>query len=221
MGFQDYLIQLLFHTDQAVAMLSQEWGAWLYLLLFLIVFAETGLVVTPFLPGDSLLFALGAMTTVSDSGLSFETLSFLLFSAALLGDNVNYHFGKYLGPHVFMNKKSKLFNTKHLDNAHLFYEKHGSGAVVIARFVPIVRTFVPFVAGLGKMNYKRFLSFSVVGAVLWIQLFLWAGRIFGNIPSVKTNFHLVIFGVIALSVAPIFWGFIKSFLKSRQAREVR
>jgi len=214
-------LDLLLHTDQVIAQLSQDWGVWLYAILFLIVFAETGLVVTPFLPGDSLLFALGAMTTLEQGALSIETLSICLFVAALLGDNVNYQFGKYLGPHVFNNSKSKFLSQKHLQKAHVFYEKHGAGAIIIARFVPIVRTFVPFVAGLGRMSYRRFLLFSVVGAVLWIQIFLWAGRVFGNIPSVKRNFHLVIFAVIGLSVAPMIYATVRAFLVGRQSREAR
>lgn len=215
------LLDLLLHTDQVIAQLSQDWGVWLYLILFLIVFAETGLVVTPFLPGDSLLFALGAMTTLEQGALSMEILSLCLFAAALIGDNVNYHFGKYLGPQVFNQPKSRLLNKKHLHKAHAFYEKHGARAIVIARFVPIVRTFVPFVAGLAQMTYRRFLGFSIFGALLWIQLFLWAGRIFGNIPSVKRNFHIVIFAVIGLSVAPIVIGFARAYWQGRRIREVR
>lgn len=215
------LLDLILHTDQAIAQLSQDWGVWLYLILFLIVFAETGLVVTPFLPGDSLLFALGAMTTLEQGALSFEVLSLCLFAAALVGDNVNYHFGKYLGPQVFTQSKSQLFNRKHLQNAHAFYEKHGAGAIVIARFVPIVRTFVPFVAGLAQMAYRRFLAFSIFGALLWIQIFLWAGRVFGNIPAVKRNFHIVIFAVIGLSIAPIVIGALRAYLQARRERAIR
>jgi membrane-associated protein len=199
-------LDLLLHTDQFLSQASLFLGPWIYVLLFLIVFCETGLVVTPFLPGDSLLFALGAMTTLGEGALDIGLLSFLLFFAAFLGDNVNYFVGRRLGESLFQDKKSKIFRRQHLDTAHAFYEKWGARAIVLARFVPIVRTFVPFVAGVGKMNYRKYLVFSVAGAILWIQLFLWAGRIFGNLPAVKTNFHIVIFGVIAVSVLPIIIG---------------
>jgi len=203
------IFDLLLHTDQFLSMASTTLGSWLYLVLFLIVFCETGLVVMPFLPGDSLLFALGAMTTLSEGALDIGVLSFLLFVAALLGDNLNYFVGRKLGESLFQNENSKFFKRQHLESAKKFYDRWGSRAVVLARFMPIVRTFVPFVAGVGQMNYKKFLAFSVFGAAAWIQIFLWAGRIFGNIPAVKTNFHIVIFGVIGISLLPIFIGYLK------------
>ncbi len=203
------ILDLLLHTDQFLSQTSTAMGPWIYVVLFLIVFCETGLVVTPFLPGDSLLFALGAMTTLQEGALDIGLLSFLLFIAALLGDNLNYMVGRKLGESLFMNENSRIFKKRHLISAQAFYEKWGVRAIVLARFIPIVRTFVPFVAGIGKMQYQKFFSFSVLGAVAWIQIFLWAGRIFGNIPAVKTNFHIVIFGVIGISVLPIVIGFWK------------
>lgn len=203
------ILDLLLHTDQFLSQTSAAMGPWIYVVLFLIVFCETGLVVTPFLPGDSLLFALGAMTTLQEGALDIGLLSFLLFVAALLGDNLNYTVGRKLGESLFQNENSKIFKRHHLVSAQGFYQKWGPRAIILARFIPIVRTFVPFVAGIGKMDYRKFLAFSVIGAVLWIQIFLWAGRIFGNIPAVKTNFHIVIFGVIGLSVLPVVIGFWK------------
>ena len=203
-------IDIVLHIDQYLSVWSQSMGPWLYVLIFFVIFAETGLVVTPFLPGDSLLFALGAMTTLEAGSLNFPLLSYLLVAAAFLGDNTNYFFGKYLGPKVFAAERSKLLNRKHLLKTQKFYEKHGSRTVIIARFMPIIRTFVPFVAGIGQMNYRKYITYSVFGAVLWTQLFLWAGRLFGNLPTVKSNFHIVIFAVIGLSVLPIVFGWWKS-----------
>lgn len=204
------IIDMILHIDQYLAQWSQFFGVWLYVIVFAIVFAETGLVVTPFLPGDSLLFALGAMTTLEAGSLSMPLLSIMLVLAAFVGDNVNYHFGKYMGPKVFSQKDSKIFNPKHLEKTHAFYEKHGPKAVIIARFMPIVRTFVPFVAGVGQMPYPRFIGYSLFGAVLWTQIFLWAGHLFGNLPSVKRHFHIVIIAVIILSVMPVIIGWWKS-----------
>jgi membrane-associated protein len=197
------LIQLILHLDQTLLSWSQWMGPWLYLVLFLIIFAETGLIVTPFLPGDSLLFAVGALTVLPGSPLDPWVLVPLLMSGALLGDNLNYAVGKWLGPQVFSREDSRIFNRKHLDRTSLFCQRHGGRAVIFARFMPIVRTFVPFVAGVGKMTYSQFISKSLLGAFLWINIFIWAGRFFGNLPAVKTNFHIVIFGVIGVSLLPL------------------
>jgi membrane-associated protein len=151
-----------------------------------------------------------AMTTIGEGALSLPALSMLLLLAAFIGDNCNYFFGKYIGPKVFSMQGSKLFNKNHLHKTHQFYLKHGAKAVIIARFIPIVRTFVPFVAGVGRMPYAKFIGFSLFGAVLWTQIFLWAGHLFGNLPQVKSHFHIVIFAVIGLSVLPIFIGWWKS-----------
>ena len=206
------LLDLILHIDQHLIIWAAYFGPWLYVILFLIVFAETGLVVTPFLPGDSLLFALGAMTVLgseNESGLKFPFLSTLLLAAALIGDNVNFFIGKSIGPKIFAKENSKIFHKKYLLQAQKFYDRHGSKAVVIARFMPIVRTFVPFVAGIGHMPYLRFLLFSFVGGAFWINLFLWAGRSFGNLPAVKTNFHVVIFAVILISMLPMLIAYLR------------
>lgn len=188
-------------------------GPWIYVLLFAIVFAETGLIVTPFLPGDSLLFALGALTAVStaagasgaiesDKTLSFTLLGTSLFVAALTGDCVNYSVGRWLGLKLFRNPSSKIFNPAHLKRTNQFYERHGGKTVIIARFAPILRTYAPFVAGVGRMKFSRFITFSFVGGFLWIFSFLTAGHYFGNRPEVKKNFHYVIIAIVLISVMP-------------------
>lgn len=203
-------MHIFFNLDHYLGLWAQIYGPWLYLGLFLIIFAETGLVVAPFLPGDSLLFAVGALTSLELGGLSLGLLSILLVLAALLGDNLNYRIGSYLGPKVFVQERSLFFSRKHLERTQNFYSKHGTKAVVMARFVPIVRTFVPFVAGVGRMPFKKYLFFSFFGAVLWTQIFLWAGHLFGQAPAVKRHFHFVIFGVIFLSILPVLIGVLKS-----------
>lgn len=198
---------LLVHLDQHLAALLQQYGTWVYLILFAIVFCETGLVVTPFLPGDSLLFVSG--TLWATSGLEVELLAATLVCAALCGDNVNYWVGRYIGPRVFRWEHSRWFNRHALDRTHEFYERHGGKTLVIARFVPLVRTFAPFVAGVGSMSYARFLAYSVAAALLWVLLLVYAGYFFGNVPWVRSNLTLVIFGIIALSLAPIAVGYVR------------
>lgn len=207
------IISLILNLDQTLTAWSQMMGPWLYVVLFLIIFAETGLVVMPFLPGDSLLFAAGAICAL-DSGLRVEILAPLLIIAAILGDGVNYAIGSRVGPKVFMQTDSKLFKHEHLMKAQEFYRKYGARAIILGRFMPIVRTFVPFVAGVAHMNYPQFLRANVVGAFVWILSFLIAGFIFGNLPVVKTNFHIVIFAVIFLSFLPLlieYWKARKPF----------
>jgi membrane-associated protein len=196
-----FLWDFLVHLDRHLAALLQQYGPWIYALLFLIVFCETGLVVTPFLPGDSLLFVAGALWATA--GLDARLLVLTLITAALSGDNVNYWTGRYLGPRVFRWERSRFFNRAALDYTRAFYERHGGKTVVIARFVPLVRTFAPFVAGVGRMSYARFLAFSVGGAVLWVVSLVTAGYFFGNMPVVRNNLTVVIFGIIALSLAPL------------------
>jgi len=193
---------VLRHLDQHLAEWSQALGGWLYLALFAVIFAETGLVVTPFLPGDSLLFAVGALCAVPESGLSLGLMMLLLFVAAVLGDAVNYAVGRRLGPKVFTGESSWLLNKKHLARTQEFYERYGGKTIIIARFIPIVRTFAPFVAGIGQMSYRRFVSFNVIGAVLWVGLLIPLGYAFGNLPVIKKNFSLVIFAIIGLSILP-------------------
>lgn len=197
------IINLILHLDQTLAAWSQWMGPWLYVVLFLIIFAETGLVVTPFLPGDSLLFAVGALASLPGSSLDPWLLSPLLMGAALIGDNLNYAVGKWIGPQIFSREDSRIFNRQYLDRTKAFYDEYGSQAIIMGRFMPIVRTFVPFVAGIGRMKYSHFLTRSLFGALLWINIFIWAGHFFGNLPAVKTNFHIVIFGVIFISLLPI------------------
>lgn len=195
------LWDLALHLDAHLAAFIAEHGAWVYALLFVIIFCETGLVVTPFLPGDSLLFVVG--TLAAAGGMDIVLVMVLLVSAALCGDNVNYWIGRWAGPKVFRAEDARWFNRRHLERTHAFYERHGGKAIIIARFVPIVRTYVPFVAGIGAMPYARFLAFSVTGALLWVVSLSLAGYWFGNIPAVKENLALVIVVIVAISVSPI------------------
>ncbi|OFZ73549.1 MAG: hypothetical protein A2W04_10075 [Betaproteobacteria bacterium RBG_16_64_9] len=192
---------LLVHLDRHLASLLQQYGVWIYLILFVIVFCETGLVVTPFLPGDSLLFVAGTLWAAA--GMEAHLLVATLVSAALLGDNCNYWVGRYLGPRVFRWENSRLFNRRALDRTGEFYARHGGKTVIIARYVPLVRTFAPFVAGIGRMHYARFLSFSVAGALLWVMSLVYAGYFFGNIPVIRQNLTVVIFVIIGISLMPI------------------
>ena len=195
------LWEFALHLDQHLASFLAQHGVWIYALLFVIVFCETGLVVTPFLPGDSLLFVVGALA--ASGGIDLGAAAATLVCAALSGDNVNYWIGRWLGPRVFGATDARWFNRRHLAYTEAFYERHGGKAVVIARFVPIVRTYVPFVAGIGRMRYLRFLAFSIGGALLWVVSVSVAGYFFGNLPVVKDNLTLAIMGVIALSLVPI------------------
>lgn len=189
------------HLDVHLANFVAAYGAWVYALLFLIVFCETGLVVTPFLPGDSLLFVVGALAAAG--GMDIAIVMLVLISAALCGDNVNYFFGRWAGPRVFQLREARWLNHRHLERSQAFYARHGGKTIVMARFVPIVRTFAPFVAGIGRMFYPRFLAFSVGGAILWVVSLCLAGYYFGNIPIVKKNLTAVIMGIIILSVLPV------------------
>lgn len=194
------LVDILLHLDRYLGGFVQDYGAWIYLLLFLIVFAETGLVVTPFLPGDSLLFVAG--TLAAAGGMDLTWLCAVLITAAILGDTVNYWIGDWLGLRLFQDPNARFLKRDYLDRTHRFYERHGGKTIIIARFVPIVRTFAPFVAGIGKMTYARFLAYNVVGALLWVLSLVIAGYYFGNLPFVKKNLTLVIFGIIILSILP-------------------
>lgn len=196
-----YAWDLVVHLDQHLAALLQSYGTWIYAILFLIIFCETGLVVTPFLPGDSLLFVAGALWAVS--GMEAHWLAATLIAAALLGDNTNYWIGRFLGPRVFRWESSRIFNRQALDYTQMFYDRHGGKTVVIARFLPLVRTFAPFVAGIGRMRYPRFLGFSIGGALLWVLSLVYAGVFFGNVEFVKKNLGVVIIGIVVLSLAPL------------------
>ncbi len=193
------LVDFILHIDVHLDGIIRAYGGWTYLILFLIIFCETGLVVTPFLPGDSLLFAAGAFA--ARGSLDPYTLSVLLIIAAIAGDTVNYWIGKALAPRL-ASGRLRFIKQSHLDRTHGFYERHGGKTIIIARFVPIVRTFAPFVAGVGSMQYGRFLMYNVVGGIVWVLLFVWAGYFFGNIPAVEHNFTLVILAIIVLSLIP-------------------
>jgi membrane-associated protein len=203
------------HLDRHLAAFVAQHGAWVYALLFVIVFCETGLVVTPFLPGDSLLFATG--TVAAAGGMDIVAVMATLVAAALSGDNVNYWIGRWVGPKVFHYERSRWFNPAHLARAHAFYERHGGKTIVIARFVPIVRTYVPFVAGVGSMPYGRYLAFCVLGALVWVVSLCLAGFWFGNLAMVRENLTAVLLLIIALSVSP---GFI-AWLRARRAAAQR
>lgn len=194
------LIDLILHLDQHLVELVTRFGTWSYAILFLIIFCETGLVITPFLPGDSLLFAIGALS--ASGALDPLVLTILLSIAAILGDTVNYWVGYKIGPKVFHGEGSRFLNPRHLERTHAFYEKYGGKTIIFARFIPIVRTFAPFVAGIGRMTYSRFLLYNVVGGIAWITIFVYAGYFFGNIPVVKRNFTLVILAIILISLTP-------------------
>jgi len=196
LGFLTNAIDVFLHLDAHLNEWAAALGPGLYLLLFAIVFCETGLVVTPFLPGDSLLFAVGALAAMPGSPIGLGGVILLLVAAAVLGDAVNYAIGKRVGPKVFQSD-SRLFKREHLVRTHEFYERHGGKTIILARFVPIVRTFAPFVAGIGEMTYPRFALYNVTGAVLWVFLFVGGGYAFGNLPTVKRNFHFVILAIIA------------------------
>jgi membrane-associated protein len=205
------LIHNVIHLDESLNQLAATLGPWLYGVLFLIIFAETGLVVTPFLPGDSLLFAVGALAASKGSTISLPLVAGLLIVAAVLGDAVNYMIGYWLGPKVFSREDSRLLNKKHLLHAQRFYDKHGGKTIVLARFVPIVRTFAPFVAGIGKMKYLWFAAYNITGGIVWILIFLFAGYAFGQNPFVQRNFHVVIFAIIGISVLPAVWEFYRAW----------
>lgn len=201
-------IDFFLHLDTHLDWIFENFQGWTYLVLFLIIFAETGLVVTPFLPGDSLLFAVGALA--ARGNLSLAQILILLPIAAILGDNVNYHAGKWLAPHLIHGKRFRLINAHHLERTHAFFEKYGGKTVIIARFIPIVRTFAPFVAGLGAMTYRRFIGYCLAGGLLWIYSFVIAGYYFGNLIFVKRNFTIVVLAIIVISVMPAVIEFIRS-----------
>jgi membrane-associated protein len=205
------LIDLFVHLDQHLSRVISEYGVWTHLILFLIVFCETGLVVTPFLPGDSLLFAAGTFAALG--ALDVRLVLLMLIVAAIAGDTLNYWVGAYIGPRAFRGD-IRFLRKEYLDRTHAFYEKHGGKTIILARFIPILRTFAPFVAGVGAMSYPKFILYNVVGAVLWVMLFVLGGYFFGNIPAVRENFTLVILAIIVLSVVPV----VLEALRARRSR---
>jgi len=196
------LFQYIIHIDVYLNAFVAAYGSWTYAVLFAIIFCETGLIVTPFLPGDSLLFTAGSIAAYSENNLSIQLLFLLLSLAAILGNKLNYSIGRIVGPRVFTAKDSWLLNKKHLTDAHLFYEKHGGKAIIIARFLPIIRTFAPFVAGIGAMKLRTFTLYNMVSGILWTGSLLGAGFFFGSLPIIKNNFSMVIYAIIGISVLP-------------------
>lgn len=212
--FTDF-IDIVFHLDKHLTILINNYGTWTYAILFTIIFCETGLLIFPFLPGDSLLFTVGTLAALG--ALDPVGIIVTLAAAAFLGDTVNYWIGHYVGPKVFTKEKSFFFNKKYLDRTHEFYEKHGGKTIIIARFVPIIRTFAPFVAGVGKMSYWRFIAYNVFGGFGWVVILVLAGYLFGNIPIVKNNFSIVIIIIIIISVLPIVFEYLRNRKKNPAA----
>ncbi|MBI4855314.1 MAG: DedA family protein [Acetobacterium woodii] len=202
-----YIIEFILHLDESLYGIIQNYGLWTYLLLFLIVFCETGLVVTPFLPGDSLIFAAGALSAMGSLNVVAFFMTF--FVAAVVGDTVNYYIGKKIGNTILEKGKNKFVKKEYIIKAHKFYEKHGAMTIVIGRFIPIIRTFVPFVAGMGEMNYTKFIIYNILGALMWVGLFITGGYLFGNVPIVKDNFSFVLIAIIVISVLPAIIAVVK------------
>jgi membrane-associated protein len=209
----EWFINFVLHMDEQLPLIVNSIGMWSYLALFVVIFIETGVVIMPFLPGDSLLFAAGAVAAHPASGLNIVLLHILMATAAILGDTVNYWIGHFVGPKVFTTD-SRWFKKEYLDRTHAFYQKHGGKTIFLARFVPIIRTFAPFVAGVGQMNYGYFLSYNVLGGIIWTGLFLWAGYFFGGLPIIKDNFSIVILAIILISLIPP----VYEYLKARSAK---
>jgi len=207
------LIDFILHMDKHLTEIIHDYGTLTYAILFLIIFVETGVVIMPFLPGDSLLFAAGLLAANEENNLNVWLVLGLLVVAAILGDTVNYLIGKYLGPKVF-SRDYKLLKREHLEKTQQFYDKHGGKTIIYARFIPIIRTFAPFVAGIGKMNYGKFINFNIIGGTLWVVLFTMAGYLFGNIPVVKDNFTKIIMGIIVVSLLPAIIEIIKGSKKT-------
>ena len=206
-------IDIFMHLDKHLDLIIREYGVWTHAILFLIIFCETGLVITPLLPGDSLLFAVGTFAAMGSLDVKFLAIS--LSIAAIAGDTVNYWIGHFVGPKVFSKEKSRFFNRDYLDRTHRFYERYGGKTIIIARFIPIIRTFAPFVAGIGRMTYLRFILYNIVGGVAWIGAFLFGGYFFGALPFIKQNFSLVILAIIVISMLPGLIEFLRHKFSSR------
>ncbi|MFT4171714.1 MAG: DedA family protein [Rhodocyclaceae bacterium] len=211
-----HFVDIVLHLDKYLAILVAQYGVWIYAILFLIIFCETGLVVTPFLPGDSLLFVAGALAATSGE-MNIWVLSGSLFAAAVIGDNLNYWIGRSVGKRVFTWNQSRLFNRAAFDKAHAYFERHGGKTIIIARFMPIARTFSPFVAGVAAMDYRRFFPLDVFGGALWIFSLCFAGYFFGNIPFIKQNLSLLVLGIIAVSLLPVVVAWLKSRIQPKSA----
>ena len=213
MEYIQFIIDFILHIDKHLADLVATYGIWIYFILFLIIFCETGLVVTPFLPGDSLLFVAGALASLPTNSVNIHLLVGLLIGAAILGDGANYFIGKFFGEKLFSNPKSKIFKQSYLEKTHTFYEKHGGKTIILARFVPIVRTFAPFVAGMGQMSYSRFAAYNVIGGIAWVAIFSYAGYFFGSLDFVQRNLKYLIVAIIFVSILPAIFEIVRNKLK--------
>lgn len=211
-----YIIDLILHLDEHLNTIIQSFGIWTYLILFLIIFMETGLVITPFLPGDSLIFAAGTLASLGS--LNIVVLFVTLCAAAILGDTVNYWIGHYIGPRAFSGN-TRFLKKEYLDKTHSFYEKHGGKTIILARFIPIIRTFAPFVAGIGAMTYPKFIVYNVIGGVAWVALFLFGGYFFGNLPFVRNNFAVVIVAIVFISILPGVIEFLRERMRASREAE--
>ncbi len=215
MEFLQFIIDFILHIDKHLAELVIEYGYWIYGILFLIIFCETGLVVTPFLPGDSLLFVAGTLASLGTNNVNVHLLVLLLIASAIMGDGINYFIGRFFGKKLFQNPDSRIFRQSYLDKTHAFYEKHGGKTIVLARFVPIIRTFAPFVAGMGRMSYSYFVLYNIIGGVLWVSLFTYAGYFFGGLEYVQKNLKLLIVAIIFVSLIPIIVEFLRNKFKKK------
>lgn len=215
MEYIQFVIDFILHIDQHMIELVQDYHLWTYAILFLIIFCETGLVVTPFLPGDSLLFVAGAITAQPDMPLELGYLVLIVFAAAVLGDSCNYMIGHFFGKKLFSNPNSRIFKQSSLDKTHEYFRKYGGKTIILARFIPIVRTFAPFVAGMGKMNYYYFMVYNITGAALWVGIFCFAGYFFGDLPFVQQNLKLLLLAIIVISVLPAVVEVVRAKLKGK------
>jgi len=207
MQYIKFLIDFILHLDVHLSAIIENYGNWTYFILFMIIFIETGVVIMPFLPGDSLVFAAGAFAALGS--MNIGVLFVILCIAAIIGDTVNYEIGKFIGPKIFEKQNLRFLKKEHLERTHKFYEKHGGKTIIFARFIPIIRTFAPFVAGIGEMTYLKFISYNFIGGISWVTLFLFGGFFFGNMPAVKENFTIVIFGIIFISVLPAVFEYVR------------
>ncbi len=210
----DFIIDFILNIDKHMVEIVNQYHLWTYAILFLIIFCETGLVVTPFLPGDSLLFVAGAIAALGDSPLNIHLMVLIVFAAAFLGDSCNYVIGRFFGERLFRNPDSKIFKRSYLEKTHRFYDKYGGKTIIIARFVPIVRTFAPFVAGMGKMNYTYFIIYNAVGGAAWVAIFCYVGYFFGDLPFVQDNLKLLIVAIILISILPAVVEVVRAKVKS-------
>lgn len=210
----EFILDFVLHIDRYMVEIVRDYHTWTYAILFLIIFCETGLVVTPFLPGDSLLFVAGAIAAQPDMPLNVHILALVVFAAAVLGDSCNYEIGRFLGAKLFHNPNSKIFKQQYLDKTHEFYKKYGGKTIIIARFVPIVRTFAPFVAGMGKMHYYYFIAFNIIGGALWVALFCYVGYFFGDLPFVQQNLKVLIVAIIFVSLLPAIIEVLRAKMKN-------